>query len=743
MREPQGPRGILPDYDNVELPPFPPGLMWPVNTKSAKAVKAEWSKTKDSIGLKNSYMGVPYQKVSSETEPTIRPRWPRIPKNAAELAEEILNEMDAGESERPWAEGYAAGIVKTQYRRVIKPNGEEGYQTDGDVLRNAGRKSGKAATATRRKRAASAASTSRSRDQGSDSQDVKPRPKTRAESSEVPGMKKTRSRSKAASAASNEAPRRQFIGKAQPGWPNQLPASTGNISTISDADEGMVTPTVNKLPATTNCAVVPLTTIRQESSDRVQLELASAPGIRELAESVQSLQQEHKELRQYVTSVDQQLTAGFADVRNSIAELAASSGQLNRFFVPASGSGQSPFAAMFTQVIGDAMASMIASGVLNQQTQVRIQQDMDARVNTVPDWSRATIPPIQFPSVAPGPDGGSVVVQDLEEYSSPTPHISPSPPSPATHPMFPVESEGCSHSVVLEAAEQGSADTPGHQAAPEIPPSHISALYLEPNTSHFISQPINRVPQAAQPGTTNEAPPDAPLHVSEDSAIADQLAETSLDDHQEPREDSVDLQTSESMKGDVQATDDASAVEPTPNHQPNNNLLLDRPSAMEHCEQMEPAAESGTHGAEIGIGSVSTDDAQSVDPSAQTVSPTSPVGSSRCLQLSGENPQVPLASVGNSEEVVQEAIHPHNLDEVVTQQCSGEASGVPGTNNPVPDPISGLPEDESPSVISPPIDEDFEMAPATPPAGASVTTAPTTHTLVDTYGDSDSDVSFA
>ena len=59
------------------------------------------------------------------------------------------------------------------------------------------------------------------------------------------------------------------------------------------------------------------------SVERVQLELASTPSIRDLVESIQSLQQNQQELQQYITSVDEQITAGFADVRNEIDELRA------------------------------------------------------------------------------------------------------------------------------------------------------------------------------------------------------------------------------------------------------------------------------------------------------------------------------------------------------------------------------------------------------------------------------------
>ena len=100
-------------------------------------------------------------------------------------------------------------------------------------------------------------------------------------------------------------------------------------------------------------------------------ESSAGPSIRDLAESVQSLQQQQEELREYVTSVDQQLTAGFADIRKNITELIASTGQLSSFFVAAPGE-QSPFAAMFTDVISATVASAIASGALNQQMQVRI-----------------------------------------------------------------------------------------------------------------------------------------------------------------------------------------------------------------------------------------------------------------------------------------------------------------------------------------------------------------------------------
>ena len=147
MRDPQGPRGILPDYTGVELPPFPEGMMWPMHTRENKTVKDEWTQTKDSTEIREGYMGVPYQKIAGETQPIVRPLWPHLPENAAELAEEILNEIESATSDRPWAEGYAAGIIKSQYRRITKPSREEGYQTDGDVLR-----SGHFETQARRKR---------------------------------------------------------------------------------------------------------------------------------------------------------------------------------------------------------------------------------------------------------------------------------------------------------------------------------------------------------------------------------------------------------------------------------------------------------------------------------------------------------------------------------------------------------------------------------------------------------------
>ena len=189
---------------------------------------------------------MPYQKITSETVSIIRPRWPRLPDNAAKLAKEILLEMQACKSDRPWAAGYAAGIVKSQYRRVIKPDGEEGYQTDGDVLRSAGRKSRRSPTTAPRKRAASVASSSRTGGRANESQIGQSQPKARAELADESEPKKQRRRSNTVTGVSKETPPRQFIKRLQTGWKAQSCESTGNPSTVLDDDEGMVTPAVDK-----------------------------------------------------------------------------------------------------------------------------------------------------------------------------------------------------------------------------------------------------------------------------------------------------------------------------------------------------------------------------------------------------------------------------------------------------------------------------------------------------------------
>ena len=265
-------------------------------------------------------------------------------------------------------------------------------------------------------------------------------------------------------------------------------------------------------------------------------------------------------------------------------------------------------------------------------------------------------------------------------------------------------------------------------------------MYSEPNPLPFIPQPIRGVPDAAGSSAINQSSPDLHLH---------QLAETSLDDRQEPGADLVVLQTSESMKrtqGDVQPTVDASAVQPTLHYQPSeDDIQVDEPSVAHNRFQMEmePAAESCAPPGEIGMGPSLTDDAKSADCSAQTNSSASPLGSREHLQSSGENPHVPLALVGNSGERVEQLIYPQNFDGVVPRQCSEEASEVRDTNTRTVDRIASPLEVEFTPAIFRQGDEDFEMAPATPTAVASVTVAPIPHALVDKYSDSDSDVSFS
>ena len=132
----------------------------------------------------------------------------------------------------------------------------------------------------------------------------------------------------------------------------------------------------------TNCSIVRLPTSEQERSES---SAGPTANIQELIERVQSLQQQHEGLRQYVTSVDQRLTAGLVDVRDSVAGLIASTDRLHSFFVATPGTEQPPFAALFMNVISDSLAGVLASGVLNQQMQVCIPQDMDVRVYHIMD----------------------------------------------------------------------------------------------------------------------------------------------------------------------------------------------------------------------------------------------------------------------------------------------------------------------------------------------------------------------
>ena len=185
--------------------------MWPMHTRENKTVKDEWTQTKDSTEIREGYMGVPYQKIAGETKPMVRALWPHLPDNAAELAEKILDEMESATFDRPWAEGYAAGIIKSQYRRVPKPDGKEGYLTDGDVFR-----SGHSEPPARQK-------------------DRLPSPKYRPRIGIRP---KRIVRRKASTIVPSQSTNPSGHGRRMPEWERKLIFGEGNAPTVPEDDEG-------------------------------------------------------------------------------------------------------------------------------------------------------------------------------------------------------------------------------------------------------------------------------------------------------------------------------------------------------------------------------------------------------------------------------------------------------------------------------------------------------------------------
>ena len=238
------------------------------------------------------------------------------------------------------------------------------------------------------------------------------------------------------------------------------------------------------------------------------------------------MEREQTELRQHVTNVESRLTGQLTEVCNRLAELIAMAGNVNTFIAASSEHEQSPFAAMFSEVIGATMASVVASGVLNRQLHGHIQQDMDARVGYVRDWARATFVPIQFPSAVHGSDLSSSIGQESAAQNVHDPQPTGPPLPPATHPIFPIESEGRPRTMVPVASDDDLATELGPQI---LPASNVSALHSVANKSRFIPQNIH-LGQQATANTTATFPPYADFQATEDRGIADQLAGTSLND---------------------------------------------------------------------------------------------------------------------------------------------------------------------------------------------------------------------
>ena len=225
MKDPLGPRGVLPDYTNIKFPPFPDDVLWDIDTLSNNDSKNEWATMKDSVGMKQGYVGVPYEKVAGETAPVIRPHWPKVPEDAPERIQEIVEEMQAAESDRPWAEGYEEGIVKATPRR-IKPKDEEGTYSDGEVLRRS--RSRSIGPATTKSRGASVGPA-----QGQSSRS-KEKATVAVKRSQAPGPRRTMI---TRAAAPRSKPKREFIGRPLT-MVDRL--RFAKAPSITDDDEGMI-----------------------------------------------------------------------------------------------------------------------------------------------------------------------------------------------------------------------------------------------------------------------------------------------------------------------------------------------------------------------------------------------------------------------------------------------------------------------------------------------------------------------
>ena len=283
-----------------------------------------------------------------------------------------------------------------------------------------------------------------------------------------------------------------------------------------------------RLPSTQESQPKPVA----EATSTPQLSPDSSPpqAIQELIELVQSMKQQQAELRQHVTDVENRLTNQFAEVSNKLTELAEIAGRLNSFVAASADQAQSPFAAMFSEVVGATMASVVASGVLNRQLQVHIQHDMDARVGCIRDWARATFVPIQFSSPVPGPNVNAGIGPEPAVQNTRDPHPTGSPLSPATHPTFPIESEGRPRATVPVATDDDLESMLVPQVMPHLSPSNLSAEHSDPDKSCYTPQNIHRGERGPVISATPTSPWYADLPATEECAIVDQLAETSLND---------------------------------------------------------------------------------------------------------------------------------------------------------------------------------------------------------------------
>ena len=241
MRDPEGPRGVLPDYTGVKLPKFPNNLLWEMNVCSNAEAKIEWDDLKDDQDLFDDYMGAPYQKVAFESTSIVRSRWPKFPKDAPEQVKEILKEMRQQTSQRPWVKGYTDGIIKANFRRVKSGRNikkEEASHSDGETLgRSRSQSVPPSQTKASRRREASVPPPKRQDNKG----------KAREEEPE----RSSRSKTRAAATIAPPPPKRvQYVGLLpgrRPDWSDRLREGNGKAPSVTDDDEGKPSYSLNQL----------------------------------------------------------------------------------------------------------------------------------------------------------------------------------------------------------------------------------------------------------------------------------------------------------------------------------------------------------------------------------------------------------------------------------------------------------------------------------------------------------------
>ena len=112
MRDPEGPRGVLPDYTGVRFPEFPERIPTASETISGAALGDKWYTLLETDDFLANWIGVPYMKMSGLTNPEVRPRWPHLPNDAIEQVNSILEDIRLGRLPTPWTDGYAELVVK-------------------------------------------------------------------------------------------------------------------------------------------------------------------------------------------------------------------------------------------------------------------------------------------------------------------------------------------------------------------------------------------------------------------------------------------------------------------------------------------------------------------------------------------------------------------------------------------------------------------------------------------------------